>query len=256
MESVITLHDLGLTFERDGSRTEVLKGLDLDIVKGEFLALVGASGVGKSTLLRVIMALSSASEGRVEVKAGGDPLRRACAMVFQDARLLPWRRVLANVAFGLEKLSLSRTDRHERAHQALEFVGLGTLATRYPHELSGGQRQRVALARALAVDPDILLMDEPFSALDALTRETLQDELIRVWQETGKTVVFVTHDIEEAAYLADRVIVLAGSPGRVMAEQQITAQRPRRRSDQSLTNSVNLLRRDLGADLVSDGGGV
>ncbi len=185
MAGLIAIQGLALTFTRDGSRTTVLSNLDLDIEPGEFLAIVGASGVGKSTLLRVIADLVAPSAGTVSVSAP-EPGRRAVALVFQDSRLLPWRRVLDNVAFGLEKLRLARAERRRRALAALARVGLAELAARWPFQLSGGQRQRVSLARALAVEPHVLLMDEPFSALDALTRESLQDELARLCRASGR----------------------------------------------------------------------
>ncbi len=211
-DTLIEIAGLDLAFTRDGQTTRVLQGLDLNIARGSFVAIVGASGVGKSTLLRVLMGLAAPSAGRVTV-ATRSQARQKLALVFQDSRLLPWRSVLDNVAFGLEGGGLSRSARREKALAALGVVGLANLAGRWPHQLSGGQRQRVSLARALAVDPEVLLMDEPFSALDAITRESLQDELIRIREATGKTVLFVTHDIDEALYLADRVIVLSGSPG-------------------------------------------
>ncbi len=180
---------------------------------------------------------------------------RSMALVFQDSRLLPWRRVVDNVAFGLEDRGLDRATRRAKALAALATVGLADLAERWPHQLSGGQRQRVSLARALAVEPEVLLMDEPFSALDAITRETLQDEVTRIWRLTGKTVLFVTHDIDEAAYLADRVVVLAGSPGRVVADHAIDAPRPRRR-DAPDARLVADVRQHLGAEPLLDGAAI
>jgi NitT/TauT family transport system ATP-binding protein len=245
--AIITIRDLALAFEQDGVRNEVLRHLDLDVPRGEFLAIVGSSGVGKSTLLRVLIGLSAPSAGTVEVRpaAGSE---KAMALVFQDARLLPWRRVAANVSFGLEKAGLNKAERRERAIKTLASVGLREHGDRWPHQLSGGQRQRVALARALCVRPEILLMDEPFSALDAPTREALQDELIRLWQTQGITVLFVTHDIEEAVYLADRVIALGGKPGEVRSSLVVDVERPRRRGDPRLGLLADRVKADLAAE--------
>lgn len=244
---IIHIRDLGLAFEQDGRRTQVLQGLDLDVEPGEFVAIVGASGVGKSTLLRVLMDLAVPTSGDVRI-APDLAAERPMAMVFQDARLLPWRRVLGNVAFGLEKTGLGRPERLARARDALALVGLADMAERWPHQLSGGQRQRVALARALAVRPSILLMDEPFSALDVQTRESLQDELVRIREETGKTILFVTHDIDEAVYMADRVIALAGKPGEVRAARRIDVPRPRRRGSIRLAEIAQEVKTDITAD--------
>jgi NitT/TauT family transport system ATP-binding protein len=243
----ITIEGLSVVFERDGQRNIVLQNLDLVIPNGEFLAIVGPSGVGKSTLLRVLAGLASPGAGRVILPAPS-PGRQSVALVFQDARLLPWRRVIANVAFGLERFALPRRDRLAKAQAMLDLVGLGGLAQRWPHQLSGGQRQRVALARALAVDPDILLMDEPFSALDAVSREGLQDELVRIWRTTGKTILFVTHDIAEAAHVASRIIMLGGTPGRIVAERLATEPHPRLRQGKNAADLTAVLRQDFLAD--------
>lgn len=233
MDAIIEIEDLCLAYPQDGASVKILDGLNLSVGRGEFVAIVGSSGVGKSTLLRVLMGLAAPSSGKVRVGADRES-ERSMALVFQDARLLPWRRVDANVGLGLEKSGLGKHERRERVLAALRGVGLESLARRFPHQLSGGQKQRVALARALAVRPAVLLMDEPFSALDAPTRQGLQDELTRLWRQFGKTILFVTHDIDEAVYLADRVVALGGQPGEVKASLTIDAPRPRRRDDHGL----------------------
>jgi NitT/TauT family transport system ATP-binding protein len=247
---VIDIRGLALSFDQDGRRTDVLRGLDLQVAPGEFVALVGASGVGKSTLLRVLMGLAQPTAG--DVRVSPDPAaERPMALVFQDARLLPWRRVVSNVAFGLEKTALDRAARKARALQALGVVGLADLADRWPWQLSGGQRQRVALARALAVRPSILLMDEPFSALDVATRESLQDELLRVWRQMGKTVIFVTHDIDEAVYLADRIVALGGKPGEVKAVRKVEIERPRRRGALAAQELAARVKQDIASERLA-----
>ncbi|MBO4223493.1 ABC transporter ATP-binding protein [Bradyrhizobium neotropicale] len=246
MEAIISLRSVGLSFVRDGERTEVLRDLDLDVAPGRFVAVLGPSGVGKSTLLRVIAGLLQPNAGEVRVNARAEGYRLPVALVFQDARMLPWRTVLSNVGFGLEHGKVGTRERHKMAGAALALVGLSGFEKRYPHEMSGGQRQRVALARALAVDPDILLMDEPFAAVDALTREALQDELARIHAATHKTVIFVTHSITEAVYLADEVIAITGKPGRLAASIPIDVARPRRRDDPANRELIARLRAILG----------
>ncbi|MGW7489336.1 ABC transporter ATP-binding protein [Streptomyces sp. NPDC054786] len=198
------------------TRLTALDGIDLEIAAGEFVVLVGPSGCGKSTLLDLLGGLARPTAGRILLD--GEPVTGPGldrGIVFQQYALLPWRTAQGNVEFGLEATGVPRRERAARAREFLDLVGLSGFENRHPHELSGGMRQRVAIARSLAYDPDVLLMDEPFAALDAQTRESLQDELLRIWQRTGKTVVFITHGIEEAVYLGRRVAVMTSRPGRI-----------------------------------------
>ncbi|GGY02094.1 ABC transporter ATP-binding protein [Litchfieldella qijiaojingensis] len=207
--AVLHARDISLGFGDD----TILAGVDLEVRPQEFVAVVGASGVGKSTLLRALTGLLPPQRGEVEIPRGEATDTRAWSMVFQAPRLFPWRRVRANVELGLEGLALSRAERRRRALEPLALVGLEEFAERWPSTLSGGQQQRVGIARALAVKPKVLFMDEPFSALDAITRRHLQGELADLRQRTEAAIVFVTHDIEEAVLLADRVMVLGGKRG-------------------------------------------
>ncbi|MEU2264438.1 ABC transporter ATP-binding protein [Streptomyces sp. NPDC019645] len=199
-----------------GTRFTALDGIDLEIADGEFVVLVGPSGCGKSTLLELLGGLTQPTGGRILLD--GEPVTGPGldrGIVFQQYALLPWRTAQGNVEFGLEATGVPRRQRAALARDFLDLVGLTGFEDRHPHELSGGMRQRVAIARSLAYDPDVLLMDEPFAALDAQTRESLQDELLRIWQRTGKTVVFITHGIDEAVYLGQRVAVMTSRPGRI-----------------------------------------
>ncbi|MFI7633039.1 ABC transporter ATP-binding protein [Nonomuraea sp. NPDC049400] len=214
----ISIRNVTKTFQvRDDSRPfTALSGIDLAVREGEFLTLVGPSGCGKSTLLDLIAGLTAPTSGEIlidGVAVSGPGLDRG--IVFQQYALFPWRTAQSNVEFGLEAKGVPRKERVRRAREHLAFVGLAGFEERYPHELSGGMRQRVAIARSLAFDPDVLLMDEPFAALDAQTRESLQEELVHVWEQTGKTVVFITHGIDEAVYLGQRVAVMTSRPGRI-----------------------------------------
>jgi len=223
-------HDVTLDYAqpRTGSRLRALDRVNLAIDDGEFVSIVGPSGCGKTTFLSVVDGLIPATEGRILVdgiavtRPGPDR-----AVVFQDASLLPWRTVLRNVLYGLECIGVPRREARERAEHFVALVGLGGFEHSYPHELSGGMQQRVNLARALVMDPKILLMDEPFASLDAQTREAMQEELLRIWQAAGKTVLFVTHQIDEAIFLSDRVIVFSARPGRVKASVAVEIERPR-----------------------------
>jgi NitT/TauT family transport system ATP-binding protein len=200
----------------------------IDVNEGEFLSIVGPSGCGKSSFLNVLLGLIRPETG--ELRLRGKPITGPGsdrAMVFQDFGLLPWRTVQSNTELGLELKGVPAATRHATSRRFIDMVGLGGFESHYPHELSGGMKQRVGLARALATDPDVLLMDEPFAALDAQTRDVMQVELLRIWQQARKTVLFVTHQIEEAVYLSDRVIVMTKRPGRTKRIFPVPLPRPR-----------------------------
>jgi NitT/TauT family transport system ATP-binding protein len=229
MGAYIEARNVTLTF-RPPSRAPVraLLGFDIDVREGEFLSIVGPSGCGKSTFLNTILGLIKPDSGELRLRnrriAGPGPDR---AMVFQEFGLLPWRTVRHNVELGLELKGVAAATRRQVAKRFIEMVGLAGFEAHYPHELSGGMKQRVGLARALATDPDVLLMDEPFAALDAQTRDLMQMELLRIWQAARKTVLFVTHQIDEAIYLSDRVMVMTRRPGRAKQIFTIALPRPR-----------------------------
>ena len=225
---MLTVENLNKKYVSHGSVTSALVDINLQIEEGEFVCLLGPSGCGKSTLLKIIAGLIPATSGRITINgrpvSGPGPER---AVVFQDYALFPWMTVRDNVEFGLEARRLPLAQRREVSSRLLKVVGLSDFADRFPHQLSGGMKQRVSIARALAVDPSLLLMDEPFGALDAQTRQLLQDELLRIWREYRKTVVFVTHSIEEAIYLSDRIVVMTARPGRVKQIMVVPEARPR-----------------------------
>ena len=234
MTAPITLAGVSLSL---GGR-EILRGIDLDIPRGSFACVVGPSGCGKTTLLRLIAGLIAPDAG--EVRIGGAPVRgprRDVAVVFQDygRALLPWRTAAGNVALALEAMGVRARDRAPRIRDLLARVGLAGQEEKFPAQMSGGMQQRLQIARCLAQDPTVLLMDEPFGALDAMTRQGLQDEVLALVAESGATVFFVTHDLEEAAYLGDRVIGLLAHPGRVATEIAVGLPRPR---DQLLTREL------------------
>ncbi|HTY76847.1 MAG TPA: ABC transporter ATP-binding protein [Candidatus Bathyarchaeia archaeon] len=226
---MIVVSSLEKTYATRGrSQVHALAGISLEIDAGEFITIVGQSGCGKTTLLKILAGLLQRSAGTVTLRGQAvDEPSRDIGIVFQDPVLLPWRTVLDNVMLPAEVLGLDRPRSRSRALELLALVGLSGFEDKYPHELSGGMRQRVAIARALVHDPSLLLMDEPFGALDAMTREFMNLELLRIWKESGKTIVFITHSIPEAAFLADRVIVMSARPGRIKEIVEVELPRPR-----------------------------
>lgn len=199
----------------------------LDVAEGEFLAIVGPSGCGKSTFLRMLAELEDITSGDLTIRPGADPKKPLNSVVFQEYAIFPWKTVIQNVAFGLQMRGISEKDRMDVAHGWLDRVGLAKFANHYPHQISGGMKQRVSIIRALANDPEVLLMDEPLGALDAQTRVVLQDELMRIWEETRKTVVYITHSLDEAVLLGDRVVLMSAQPGRILDIYEIDIDRPR-----------------------------
>jgi NitT/TauT family transport system ATP-binding protein len=233
-----------------GEPIRAVENMDLTIKANEFVCMVGASGCGKTTTLRMVAGLEQPSQG--DILLNGQPVHGPGldrSVVFQRYTLYPWRTVLDNVAFGLEVQGMGKKARRKRAMEYLRLVGLSEYAAAHPHQLSGGMRQRVAVARSLAADPDVLLMDEPFGALDALTRNTLQKELTRIWEQERKTILFITHSIREAVMLADRVVVMSSNPGRIKELIEISLPRPRDQHDPALKRYQaeihNLLEHDL-----------
>jgi NitT/TauT family transport system ATP-binding protein len=237
--------DVGVDYPLpDGTMTVAVKDVNVQVGRGEFVCFVGPSGCGKTTALRVAAGLLLPTTGEVRLNGVGiaGPGRERC-MVFQEYALFPWYTAIDNVAYGLKLIGVRKSDRRLSAQDLLRRVGLARYAQHYPGELSGGMRQRVAIARALAVDPEVLLMDEPFGALDAQTRSELQEELLRIWDQSSKTTLFITHSIEEAVYLADRVVVMASHPGRVLREFSIDLKRPRDKQ----SSEFNQLEREIGS---------
>ncbi|MBW6399491.1 ABC transporter ATP-binding protein [Roseomonas sp. HJA6] len=225
---ILDVKGVGKTYELNGLKIEALRDANLTVKKGEFVCLIGASGCGKSTLLRIVAGFEVPSSGEAlmwdKPVTGPAPDR---GMVFQDYGLFPWLTVRQNIGFGPASRGLPKKVVKETADRFVNMVGLNRFADAWPHQLSGGMKQRVAIARVLANDADMVLMDEPFGALDAMTRERLQDELLDIWQRTQLTVLFVTHSIEEAIFLADRVVVMEPGPGRIASEYRIELPRPR-----------------------------
>lgn len=245
--SKLAIENVSKSFQSSSGRVQALENITLSVDEGEFVCLVGASGCGKSTLLNIIAGLEKPDNG--SVLADGKPITgpgRERLVMFQESALFPWLNVMGNVLFGLKlKPNLSSKDRVDVARYYLELVGLTRFENANVHELSGGMKQRVALARALAPNPRVLLMDEPFAALDALTREQLYGDIQKIWQARNKTIVFVTHNVREAACLGDRVVLMSPHPGRVQEEFKIDLERPRDLNSAGLANSAAKIMRSL-----------
>ncbi len=248
---IIDIKGVDKVFKLQDQTINALSGANLTIAGREFVCLIGASGCGKSTLLRIMAGFEKPTAGEALMWGkpidGPDPTR---GMVFQDYALFPWLSVRDNIGFGPASRGLSRGEVNATVDKFVELVGLQRFATAYPHQLSGGMKQRVAIARVLANDAELVLMDEPFGALDAMTRERLQDELLEIWQRTGLTVVFVTHSIEEAIFLAGRVVVMTPGPGRIESDNALDLPRPR----DVASPEFNAIRRALGTKLHSHHG--
>ena len=228
LEAKLRIHHVSKVFEQKGQQVTALEDTHFDVREGEFVTILGPSGCGKSTLLKIIAGLTEPSSGYVMLnnqRISGPGADRG--MVFQAYTLFPWLTVQENIAFGLKLKGVPKTQRQEIVHHYLDLIGLGGFGSMYPSSLSGGMKQRVAIARALANDPDVLLMDEPFGALDAQTRTVMQELLLEVWEKSHKTILFVTHDIDEAIFMGDRVYVMTARPGRLKAEIPIPIPRPR-----------------------------
>jgi len=230
LTEILQIKNVRKWFDGGERKLLVIDGVSLNVMEGEFVSILGPSGCGKTTLLRIIAGLERQDEGEVLLR--GKPIKgpgQDRAMVFQDYALFPWRNVLGNILFGLEIRNIPKKEALEKAKRFIKLVGLEGFEKSYPHELSGGMRQRVALARALVCEPEILLMDEPLSALDAQTRNVMQAELVRIWNETKTTIIYVTHNIEEAVYMADRIAVLSKRPAKLLELVEVNMDRPRDR---------------------------
>ncbi|MGK7869095.1 ABC transporter ATP-binding protein [Falsiroseomonas sp. E2-1-a20] len=245
---ILEIKGVGKTYILNDTRIEALRDANLSVRKGEFVCLIGASGCGKSTLLRIVAGFEQPTAG--EALMWGKPIPGPApdrGMVFQDYGLFPWLTVRENIGFGPASRGRPKAEVRDTVERFISLIGLTRFADAYPHQLSGGMKQRVAIARVLANDAEVVLMDEPFGALDAMTRERLQDELLELWQRTGLTVLFVTHSIEEAIFLSDRVVVMEPGPGRIASAEHVALARPRDVS----SPEFNEVRRDLAARLHS-----
>lgn len=246
----ISIKGIEKTFlTRERLNFKALENVNLEIRENEFICIVGPSGCGKSTLLRIIAGLDNATNG--EIIFNDEKLTTATkdiGMVFQNYSLLPWKTVLDNIALGLEFSRISKKERREIAKEYLNIIGMNDFGKAYPYELSGGMQQRVAIARALANDPKVLLMDEPFGALDAHTRIILQKELLKIWENNKKTILFVTHSVDEAIYLADKIIVMSSKPGKIKEIISVDIKRPRERSNPKYGEIIDYLLNALEAE--------
>ena len=246
MEMILRLENVSKEFKTvEGGTIQAIQDINLEIDEGEFVSIIGPSGCGKTTLLRTIAGLEKPTGGGVVFRGNGSQgaARPNIGLVFQEFVLLPWRSVLGNIEFGLEIRGIKKQDRQSKALEYIKIVELDGFENKYPKELSGGMKQRVAIARAIICNPKILLMDEPFAALDAQTRFNMQKFLLRVWNKTGKTILFVTHNVDEAIFLSQRLIIFSDRPGRVISEIPVDIQYPRDINDQTF---IELRKRVLG----------
>jgi len=244
--ALLEIREVTKYFESEGKSIEALHNVSLYIEQSEFVCLLGPSGCGKTTLLRLVAGLEMPSVGGVFLD--GKLIERPGperGMVFQEYSLFPWRTVLDNASFSLELKGVSREDRYSRARQYLKMVGLEPFEESYPHELSGGMKQRVAIARALVNDPKALLMDEPFGALDAQTRNAIQSELLKIWEDKQKTVLFVTHSVDEAVYLSDKIVLMSARPGTIVHIYDNDLERPRKRTSPEVNQIRDRILEDL-----------
>ncbi len=223
----IKAENIWKTFQSSNGPIDAIKNFNLEVEDGKFVSIVGPSGCGKSTFLRILAGLVPATSGKLQILPGNDPLKPLNSVVFQEYAIFPWRTVLDNVVFGPEMRGVSKKESREVARYWIDAVGLNKFVHCYPHQLSGGMKQRVSIARALANDPEVLLMDEPLGALDAQTRNVLQEELLKLWEATHKTVIYITHSIEEAVLLSDEVVLMTAHPGTNKVNFEINIPRPR-----------------------------
>ena len=253
----ISIKNINKTYiDQEGNEVQALHDINLDVAEGEFVCIVGPSGCGKSTLLEIVAGLLDATSG--EVTLDGQPVHgtsRDIGVVFQDASLFPWRTVRKNVAFGLEIAGVPKEEREERLKRYISMVSLNGFENKYPAQLSGGMRQRAGIARTLAMNPKVILMDEPFSAVDHLTRCTLQEELIQIWEKEKKTILFITHDINEAVFLANRVVLLSTRPGKIQRIYDVPYPQVRNRNARELVDIATQITVDInnnGRDIPAD----